>query len=129
MNEAIKLAIEKGGYQLSPKEWGDSPVIEQNYKWGNPPPVGLNPNVFWVKNGITGRKVKYHFAEVILDSLFWQALGKALGWNWAEKSDLINLTSDKRIKMGNRWQWEAVRFMHIKLTGGNEEKFFEELLR
>lgn len=58
MNEAIKLAIEKGGY--------DKPYIKV------------------VNDGLYTFGDKFHKNELenlcVLDPLFWQALGKALGW-------------------------------------------------
>jgi hypothetical protein len=82
MNDAIKLAIEKGGYENKP---------------------------IWITE-----------SDIILDPLFWQALSKALGWKEfagrGEGSYPI-------------WKWQAHRYFDLVLTGGNKEKFWEELLQ
>ena len=63
MNEAIKLAIEKGGWKHRLVEtWTDS-------QW-SPDRVKVFIDSFW--------------PEIVLDLLFWQSLGKALGWSERE---------------------------------------------
>jgi hypothetical protein len=55
-NEAIKLAIENGGYQLTMKSGTEIYLDTPQGKWKE--------------------IAEYDY----LDPLFWQALGKALGW-------------------------------------------------
>ncbi len=67
MNEAIKLAIEKGGYKGF-NTWHNNP----------------NFDYFYESSGLCGTRLGYHEdskidVEVTTDPLFWQALGKALG--------------------------------------------------
>ena len=80
MDQAIKLAIEKGGY----KEAHIKGSIEQ-----------------------------HAFTLLTADPLFWQALGKALGW---------------KPENGFYWEEEALRYFRLVLNGGDTEKFWEELL-
>lgn len=60
--------------------------------------------------------------KVILDPLFWEALGKRLGWSpknsWKDSGDIRHAG----------WIIEAKRFYDIILTNGNTDKFWEELL-
>lgn len=114
MNEAIKLAIEKGGYK---------PDIE---KLGR---------VSYCKDGIVWQKgysdfETIHHSTITLDPLFWTALGKALGWGklfhrdgeeCALKSDPVDFTYKE-------WQWHAHQYFDIKLTQGNEDEFWKGIL-
>lgn len=83
MNEAIKLAIEKGGYKLEKK-------------------VPIN------------------------DPLFWQALGKALGWE-NEVYDWVPLEGPDK-NMVPPWLIHALHYYRLVLTSGNTELFWKELL-
>lgn len=106
MNEAIKLAIEKGGYEF------------RNYL-----------------NNEDAHLMSLPFKEVesiILDPLFWQSLGKALGWGQKDKlftfaySD--NSTSIAHSGFRDEWQFHAHQYFDIKMTNGNEEEFWKGLL-
>lgn len=116
MNEAIKLAIEKGGYV--PK---------------------------WLLNGIELDKEaskrlmtsgKAMAALIAQDPLFWQALGKALGWGryTLDKMTITNPSSKIQDKIAKEWgirpDWViiALRYHELNLTGGDTEKFWKELL-
>lgn len=63
----------------------------------------------------------FDYQIVLLDPLFWQALGKALKWGESELWE-----NDKNIP---HWKLHALNFFELKLTGGDEEKFWEELLK
>ena len=86
-NNAIKLAIEKGGYK------------------------GL------IKFADYGEELKN---KAVLDPLFWQALGKALGWE--EKVNRIDTYSEVW-----EWKYQAHQYLHAKFNG-TEEKFWKELI-
>lgn len=96
MNEAIKLAIEKGGYE--------------GYK--------LIGNTF-VQNNPYIQSLK----EITLDPLFWQALGKALGWKGNQSS------SFSKIQIRERWLKIALLYTETVLTGGDTEELWKELLK
>lgn len=91
MNQAIKLAIEKGGYVAD---------------------IGWQETTY---QGFNERN------RIVLDPEFWKALGKALGWG---KSELWE--NDINIP---HWKLHALRFFELKLTGGDEEKFWSDLLQ
>lgn len=107
MNEAIKLAIEKGGYDTS---------------------------------------IAYRFEKTVGDAdrfatqdpLFWQALGKALGWhsvcdeNGHDSGKPIGTLCLERDICGGmmiqEWLYHAHQYIDLVLTGGDTEKFWKELL-
>lgn len=89
-NEAIKLAIEKGGYHESYQTIGR---IEE---------------------------------QIILDPLFWQALGKVTGWD-------SQTTESENFKFNGSniipdWLHIALYYNYLRLTGGDTEKFWLDLL-
>lgn len=49
-------------------------------------------------------------AEAIIDPLFWQSLGKALGW------------------MSGDWKGNAHQFFDLLLTSGDTSRFWKDLL-
>lgn len=119
MNEAIKLAVEKGGY--------DWKIFE------------LGGNYF-----IQGTDIRMHTSDIILDNQFWQALGKALGWNehkWehthargseydelvCKNCDLLKKYIRKDICSVKQNKY-AHQYFDLVLTGGDTERFWKELL-
>ena len=115
MNEAIKLAIEKGGY------------VDPSY--------GHEPNT------------------VLLDPLFWQALGKASGWKGLDEIDYYQywlegeyscdyqtneVTETEIAKAGsweeyrpirqNNWLYHANQCFNWIMEGKDTDEFFKELL-
>lgn len=51
-----------------------------------------------------------------LDPLFWQALGKSVGWN------------EHGTKYPSVWFYQATTFYELILTGGNTDAFWASLL-
>jgi hypothetical protein len=107
MNEAIKLAIEKGGF---PATWDEKAKAAY---------YGLDPR-------------DYVSAYVVFEPAFWQALGYALGWKGGTyKYEWFHLASGDFAggRVGVRpWQYHALRYFELHMTGGDEEKFWKELL-
>lgn len=100
MNEAIKLAIEKGGYDIH------------------------------ASNIVPDR---YLELEIVQDSKFWQALGKALGWKDKVVVGIKKGEPDRKGKVlhfeyNGEWLQEALHYHELLLTGGDTEKFWKELL-
>ncbi len=96
MNEAIKLAIEKGGYN--------------------------NLTVSQMEHAKAGNLREEFY---VLDPLFWQALGKALGW---EEQSFGYETSYGYWEGKPEWNYFAHMYFDLLLTGGDTEKFWKELL-
>jgi hypothetical protein len=106
MTEAIKLAIEKGGYD--PHKYGKTVKELREY-----------PDIGFVVEYEDGYKISSGFpianiqVVTVLDPLFWQALGKALGWiDYARP----------------QWLQYALEYFELALTSGDTEKFWKELL-
>jgi hypothetical protein len=95
MINAIKLAIEKGGY--------DKDIANSNQ--------------------FSRERTE---AEIILDPLFWQALGKALGWG--ENAGIKSSDIENTWLPLSGWKYHAHQYFDLVLTGGDVEKFWKELL-
>lgn len=66
---------------------------------------------------------EYQLHEInALKPLFWQALGKALGWPEDYNGDIIKLVN-------THWEFVAHRFYDLILTGGDTDQFFKYLLK
>lgn len=75
--------------------------------------------------------------KIILDPLFWQALGRSCGWGWeCEECGAESLGRDsfhclrcqKIVRLKATWGVTAHRFYQQVLTSGDTEKFWEEIL-
>lgn len=70
-----------------------------------------------------------HYDEVpcdkgfLLDPLFWQALGKSLGWREHGSSYDLDHFGGKP-----QWEYEWHNFIDHLIAGGNPEEFFTRLL-
>lgn len=90
----------------------------------------------------------YRSEEIVLDPDFWQGLGKALGWGSAvacikcghywlfgtikcpvDGSEKLKDTKTGRDGYINVWHSYAMDFYDLILTGGDTEKFWDELLK
>lgn len=61
--------------------------------------------------------------KVALDPLFWQALGKALGWGYKDMVDPTEHYSQEE------WQDKAHDFYDLILDGYDPELFWQEVLK
>jgi hypothetical protein len=100
MNEAIKLALKNG--------WDDT-----NYAYGATESDDIKVGTWYYPQGI------------VLDPLFWQALGKALGWKKAKGNMSYALNEIVGIPA---WQTYAHDYFDLLLIGSDTEKFWKELL-
>jgi hypothetical protein len=91
------------------------------------PSDDINP--LWTDGGKTKETIAHLCEEIRLNGLcykialdpsFWQALGKALGWEKANR--------ETRTEIWLEWKWNAHRFYDLVLTGGDTEKIWKELL-
>lgn len=68
---------------------------------------------------VSGGHVKTDTNAIFLDPLFWQALGKAMGWKeWERESE----------DMRHQWRINWHRFIDHLAEGKDAESFFNELL-
>jgi len=129
MTEAIKLALEKGGYK------GHYPGDGKVY---------LAP----LRRFGVATALKMFEAYISQDPLFWQALGRALGWKVYRCTGCLMETNDEKQnfcfcndrdttafpsehppKWSENWLVNALRYLKLVLTGVDTEKFWEELLK
>ena len=73
-----------------------------------------------------------HFvpAEIFLDSLFWQSLGKAMGRTWNKETGLGGVSSKENRLLAKKhplWKSDWHRFIDHLASGGSIEGFFEKL--
>jgi hypothetical protein len=61
----------------------------------------------------------------VLRPEFWQALGKALGWDDGDHTDEGYAFSEYYWM----WQYKAHKYFDLLLTGGETEKFWQDLLK
>lgn len=112
---AIELAIEKGGYL----DFNGTVTLKAL-------PTGL-VNVKEDRAGVGGFHTTQNISKekAILDPLFWQALGKALGWERIMGFDeMFSPAQDEAFE----WYHNAMKYYHLLLTGENTEDFWKELL-
>lgn len=69
----------------------------------------------------TARDLGRHWRSLVLDPLFWQSLGKALGWT-IEAEDSI-------WKDQEEWKMAWHRFLDHLTAGKDPEEFFTNLLK
>lgn len=76
-------------------------------------------------NPLNQLEYRKHPAQIALDPLFWQALGKALEWEEGKKIYNRGIW-DRSIR--EIWCENAHRFYDLILTGQPTEPFWDELL-
>lgn len=62
---------------------------------------------------------------ILLDPLFWQALGKAEGW---KKCTMYSFSTGK-VYSEHEWQFNMHRFIDHIIAGGTVDDFFNNLLK
>jgi hypothetical protein len=120
MNEAIKLAIEKGGYQAwwtVYKYKFESNFIEVEV----PENLPIHSDVL--------------FAEITQQARFWQALGKAKKWDkpiWDCKKNYPYARCDNKFCTYAGWEdihQVYLNYMDVIWSSGDTEKFWKELIK
>lgn len=110
MKEAIKLAIEKGGYNWG--GWKEVSTLDHSETFDGET---------WYYIG--GSQVLEQ--QIVLDPNFWKCLGEILSWN-----DFIpECAEPNKIVEPNQWINEAMNYYFLLLTDGDTEQFFEDLLK
>jgi hypothetical protein len=79
--------------------------------------VGFRVGERHVHVGISQFDVHHCTEAILFDPLFWQALGKSLGWKVASGSD-----------MNHQWTFEWHNFTQHLIMGKDIESFFKQLL-
>lgn len=127
-NEAIKLAIEKGGWQpYKLKQKATELMLLRTRSDYFRKRLEINNSTADEVIELEKLWNQYVTDVSVLDPLFWQALGKALGW----KKRLTNKWLIHNLEIGKNeetWRFYAHQYFDLVLTGGNTDKFFKELL-
>jgi hypothetical protein len=66
---------------------------------------------------------------ILNDPFFWQALGKALGWKL--KVCVVwdwDMSHQYPVTLMPSWEYHALRYHEINLTGGDTEKFWRDII-
>lgn len=135
MNEAIKLAIEQGGYNLfghlvySDRTWEliNSSAGVGDYRFGK--------NQWRIEVTIPARGILkeeyslFDLEKITSDPQFWQALGKALEWNMNCHIDDGDCRNNCVEMHQEHWLEYAIHYHKLSLTGGDTEAFWKELLK
>ncbi len=116
MNEAIKRAIE-GGWKVC----SEVPLSFRFKQFGADGFYAFYPTEITDKGFYRLEK-----STILLDPLFWQALGKAEGWKleWFKCSP----NCGNKIRNGD-WEYQMHRFLDHIIQGGNIDDFFKTLLK
>lgn len=76
-----------------------------------------------------------NWQAVVLEPAFWQALGKALNWSgWMCRNCRLGKVlkicgcNNAEAFLIKPWLYYALRFFELRMTGGDEEKFWKELI-
>jgi hypothetical protein len=108
IERCIKEAVEKGGYVSDMVGFDDGGMF---YKQATEENDGGDEQILF------------------LDPLFWQALGKARGWENAERQAEIGYREpDGKLLWQGEWQYYWHRFIAHLASGKTAEEFFAELV-
>ena len=159
MNEAIKLAIEKGRYKpnevsveldsiirsmenVHPHKDGKATkmyAVSNIHFQGGCPDCIRNETIENIRQAISMFSMKKN-PYCVLDPLFWQALSKALRWEGYQCENCgykhfggIGYSECCSLWASSttrpQWIYQALRYYELNLTGGDTEKFWKELLK
>lgn len=110
MEKAIKKAIE-GGWR--PKAEKATDILTYSGEI-----IGIQKTAF------------LGYSQMLLDPLFWQALGKAMGWKGTENHNHeLNEDCSSSCWGMDGWQLTWHRFIDHISSGKDADSFFEELLK
>lgn len=128
IKQAIQKAIE-GGFMI-----GDKVVKDPKYGWIISWSVAKDKESGGIGHGMT----LLHESDFFLDPLFWQALGKSLGWKGEhfymtfekqDDDDIDNPEKEETKHFEPLWLYHWHRFIDHLASGKSADSFFEELLK
>ncbi|MDQ3816292.1 MAG: hypothetical protein M3362_01210 [Acidobacteriota bacterium] len=136
MNDAIKLAIGKGGYKHSEYELSVGASLRSPYRHDGISPSTALHHAYRVG---ADHMLRILYADFVTqDPKFWQALGKALGWSGFKFyfEGKWQYTENPAIKIQGRtpfvyetWLAKALDYHELVLTGGDTESWWNEVLK
>ena len=120
IKETIQLAVTQGKYKEALGCNVESGSVLFSFK-----PEG--EGVFWKGSNVP-------VAGVLIDLLFWQSLGKALGWKWKAYKDGRWITEEEDLRMMSdtpfrypEWEWQWLQFISHLAEGKSAEEYFKSL--
>ncbi len=119
--KAIKIAIENGWYPTD----GNTEPVDWNYKHGT----------LWAYEA-DGTGMCWTDPMIVQTPLFWQALGKGLGWDvsygvYGHRAKYPGSVWDSHGELyfhGTLPNYYALRYFELLLTNGDLNKFWDEIL-
>jgi len=76
-----------------------------------------------------GNEEDVQWQRIGFDPVFWQALGRALGWPLDVFDAMDEYARDRGKKSGERhWLLTPHSFLEVVLLGGNTEEFWQQVL-
>ena len=130
IQQAIEKAIE-GGYMKAKDYFGYIPSVVKEVHYNKPEKLHQGHNFFERTSGSFhfGSAKKYSFSisvnEIFLDPLFWQSLGKAMGWENESECPLACCGGICPIDIP-MWQSQWHLFIDKLANGGTAEQFFNQ---
>ncbi len=120
MEEAIKLAIEKGGMDRGIYNNKEYLVLQPGFWQALGKGLGWGQDIYKTESGQEwGKRICLHCNT----DVEYQPKMES-GCNHAHYPEACEVCSAKTIT----WKQQALRFFELKLTGGDEQKFWAELL-
>ena len=117
LHEAVKIAIENGwtmfkGHKVDSVRFmpGDKRLAE----------------VVEEHEGRTSSSTTFSYDEFFLDPLFWQSLGKGLGWEETVEIEIPDFPLTPALT-ATQWKVHWHRFIDALAEGRTSEEFFREL--
>lgn len=114
MEKAIKIAIENGYNKINPNN--------STFKYGFDI---YYMNAVWENDFEEKYILPLHF--VLLDPLFWQTLGKGLGWKTKEQLSKDGEYDTDGLKDEYFYKWRDIIYHLYK--GGDVESFFKQYVK
>ena len=105
-------------------------AIEGGYKGGKI--WGREGDVYILRNEHGDRYGTLTEEQILLDPLFWQSLGKALGWRVGSMEGMEKISPEvvrthfSRM-VSSEWRWNWHRFVNVLADGKTGGSFFEDL--
>jgi hypothetical protein len=135
MEEAIKLAIEKGGYKLF--GYVNLPLFkyETDMQRFDHNSVGKTycrqiTTCTFVWGDYKKTTAEIYGTEITQDPLFWQALGRALGWDigGVQYNEPKKMSGQTRIYLKSGWLYQWHCFIDHLAEGKDADSFFKDLI-
>ena len=121
LHEAIKIAIENGWTIFKGHKIDSVRLLDSGDKR-----LAEVIEVFEEHEGRASSSTIFSYDEFLLDPLFWQCLGKGLGWEETVEIEIPDFLLTPALK-ATRWKVHWHHFIDALAEGRTPEAFFTEL--